>query len=664
MNIQIPYTWLLEHLDTRATPKQIAKYLSLCGPSVERILTIEGEPVFDIEVTTNRVDCMSVVGIAREAAAILPQFKIPARFKAPSPPPVKQILNPIPLYIKNDPKLCKRIMAIVMEIEPAISSTLIQKRLKQVGMRPLNSIVDVTNYIMNDVGHPTHVFDYDKIKSKKLIIRKSKKGETAVSFDNKKYTLTGGDIVIDDGTGTIIDLPGIIGTKNSVVSPQTKRIIFFMETSNHIKIRQTSMTHGIRTVAATLNEKSVDPELAPLAFAKGVNMFKQMGGKQISSLIDIYPGKKAAKTLMVTHALLEKLMGVKLALKKVMAIFSALGFEPMQNQGEYRVKIPSWRRKDINIKEDLVEEIARIYGYHNIPSAVPAASFMLGTFDKKFYWEQKLKDAFKYSAFTELYTYSLVSEKLIVKTGLEPKTHLKLKNPLSEEWEYLRTQLLPSVLTTYSENESRGQNLSLFEIANVYLPKKKDLPEEKLHLALVSNKDLLSLRDQLQEIFASIGQKLVFTPRQNKYISRGFIIRFKDKEIGYLGCPVPYQQKIFSLARKIVVAELKLENIISTAKISCHYEQIAKFSPIIEDLTFEVPPTVSRVNISREITSSGNPLVEKVEWKYDYQNRATFTIYYLDKNKQLTSLDVAENRKNIVTALQTKLNCRLVGSLG
>lgn len=662
MNILIPYKWLLEYLDTKATPEQMAKYLSLCGPSVERIANIEKEPVFDIEITNNRVDSMSVLGIAREAAVILPQFGIPAVFKPYSKNVNVNVLKSVPLTIKNDPKLCKRVMAMVFEASMSVSNPLIQKRLKQLNIRPLNNIVDITNYVMSEIGHPTHVFDYDKIKSHKLIIRQSKKGETATSFDNKKYNLVGGDIVIDDGTGEIIDLPGIIGTKNSVVSPQTKRFIFFLETNNHKKIRQTSMTHGIRTVAATLNEKAVDPELAHIAFNRGVELFvKNLKAKPISKLIDIYPQKVKSKRVSVTHQFLKAKIGVDLKKEEVIRIFKSLGFKPNLKNDLYTVGVPNWRNNDISIKEDLVEEVARIYGYHNIPSVLPDIKHSINIFDKRFYWEQKLKQALKHSSFTEIYSYSLIAKDLVAKANLEKKDHLKLKNPLSEEWEYLRIFLLPSLLDAYTFNETKKNHLALFEMANVYLKQAK-LPKEELRLALVTNHNLLNTKEQLKLIFKEIGQSLRFKQStSHSQLSQGFFVLNNNKAVGFLGYPKASLVKNFCLKRKIAIAEIKIDNLIASAKLAHHYQAISKYNHIIEDLTFTVPENKS-VNGLINIVKETSELIARVKFKDRYKDRITITIYYLNKNKQLSSQDIAPLRKNIVNKL-ANLNIKLVGTL-
>ena len=232
MNIKITHSWLLDYLDTDATPVEIQKYLSLCGPSVERIEKVGDETVYDIEITSNRVDTACVIGIAEESHAILKRFGKKAELKEPHLAEIAPVVHPVPLDI-HDPQNCtRRLLGLVMEIDGVKESPqFMQTRLNAIDIRSLNTIVDITNYVMTAIGHPCHVFDYDRISTHKLIIRHAKKGEEIITLDEKKYHLDEQDIVIDDGTGKVIDLPGIMGTTNSVVTNDTKRILLFIESN-------------------------------------------------------------------------------------------------------------------------------------------------------------------------------------------------------------------------------------------------------------------------------------------------------------------------------------------------------------------------------------------------------------------------------------------------
>jgi phenylalanyl-tRNA synthetase beta chain len=323
LNIQILHSWLLEYLETDAPALAIGEKLALCGPSVEKVEKYGEDWLYDIEVTTNRVDMMSVYGIAREAAAILPQFGFKASLKKISLNQQSLLKvdssKTLPLTIKTEKELTNRVMAVVMDnVSVGESPEWIKTRLEASGIRSLNSIIDITNYVMTEIGHPTHVFDYDRIESHLLEFRMSRKGERITTLDDKTYTLPGGDSVIDDSTGRIIDLPGIMGTKNSVVTSKTKRIIFFIDNNNPLLMRATSMKLGIRTVAVTLNEKQVDPELAETAMLRGIELYRKICKAEVASkLYDIYPKKPSIQLIKVSNKFISDRLGIEVGTKYI-----------------------------------------------------------------------------------------------------------------------------------------------------------------------------------------------------------------------------------------------------------------------------------------------------------------------------------------------------------
>ena len=319
MNIKILDNWLREYLKTSATQKKIAEKLSLTSVSIERIENFKDDFVYDIEVTTNRPDLMSVVGIAQEAATVLPQSGIDATFVKPklALPNVHPKDSP-ELHLKFDEKLVNRISAVIMEIKIKDSPQYIKDRLEASGIRSLNNVIDVTNYVMREIGHPTHVFDYDRLSNHTLNIRESKKGEKLKTLDEKEYTLTGGDIVADNGNGEIVDLISIMGTANSVVTNSTKRILFFIDNVEPTHLRKTSMELGIRTEAVILNEKGINPELASDALARGIELFQKLAdGKIVSEIYDIYPKKPKETVISVSKEKINSVIGVDIQLKKI-----------------------------------------------------------------------------------------------------------------------------------------------------------------------------------------------------------------------------------------------------------------------------------------------------------------------------------------------------------
>lgn len=634
MNILIPHAWLLEHLDTTATPEQIQKYLSLCGPSVERINDVNGEPVYDIEVTTNRVDVMSVRGLAREAAAILPEFEIPATLKP------LQLIEPkstdsLDLNIVNDPALCKRILAIKLShvaIKP--SPQWLKQRLTQVGQRPLNNVIDITNYVMWELGHPIHAFDFDRLTQKTIIVRLAKRDETLTTLDDKTHTLRGGEVVFDDGTGNIIDLPGIMGTRNTVVTDTTKNVLLWIESVQPEKIRSASMAHAIRTQAAILNEKGVDPQLGVEAIYRAADLMHQLAQAQTSSqLIDIYPHPKRIQSIKLDQSLLDTYLGISIKPTRVTPILEHLGCKVA---GQYTITPPSYRASDLTIPQDLIEEIARIYGYHNLPAIVMPTPIPDNPPPQDFRLEHQLKTWLADWGFTEVYTYSLVAK-------ADGKQPLKLANPLTDDMVYLRQSLIPSHLEVVEKNKSRGE-VSIFEMANIYLPQTDDLPTEELHLTLTTTRNYRFLKG----ILDALALKLHLTDYR---VVPPNAIMANDQKIGTIG---PHQTAF--------VADLLVEPLISSTSTHPRYIPVIAHPPIIEDLTFTLPPKthVGPVIVAIKQVS---PLIATVTLKDIFEHNYTFTVSYRSPKKSLTDKAITPIRQTIVTTLTKSFSASLVGNL-
>lgn len=590
MQILIPDSWLREFIETEATPKQIQEALSLCGPSIERLHKKGSDYVYDIEVTTNRVDMMSVVGIARECLAILPRFGYSVKFKIKNSKLKIATSDKVGyLNVQIDKSLCSRFTAALIEnIKIKESLKLVRDRLELCGVRAINNVVDISNYLMLEMGQPVHTFDYDKIVNHKMILRESKKGEKITTLDNKEFILPGGDIVIEDGSGKLIDLCGIMGGHNSAVDENTKNVLLFVQTYEPSHIRKTSMSLAQRSNAAVLFEKGLATENVLLTVERGIEMF---GGNK-HSILDILNVKETIKTIKLGKIDL----GVEIKHKEIVRILTSLGFEIVGSI----VTIPWWRKLDIEIPEDLVEEVARIYGYHNLPSVLMSGKLPEPSYYKTFFWESKIKSALSHWGFTEAYTYSLVDK----------DTGLKLKNPLSSEWEYLRTNLTNSHLKIINDNLGKVPELNFFEIANVYLP------AEELHLILsTTNMDYSRLKGIIEALFNEIGTKTVIKIQSNE---------------NCLSC------------------EINLQKLLQTATSIKKFTPISKFSPIIEDVNVKLTEDYEKLV---EKIKSYSKLIDKVDFVDVYEDKLTLRLTFHDKNKQLSTADIAPIRELVLRNL-------------
>ena len=663
MNILLPDSWLREYLQTEATPEQITDCLSLCGPSVERVEKGGGDYIYEIEITTNRVDMASVLGIAREAAAILPRFNIPATLKQLK---VKEPLKPefsLPMKISDPQNNCSRVMGIVMEVKPMKQAPdYMRDRLEKSEVRSLNNLVDITNYVMLEVGHPCHVFDYDRIKTHTFLLRRAKKNEPIITFDGKKYLLNEEDVIIDDGTNRVIDLPGIMGTENSVVTKDTRRIFFFIESNNPVLIRKTSMRYAIRTMAATINEKHPDPELVKTALLRGIELFQEITeGRVASEIIDIYPQRTNPKKVTVSAGFINERLGIKLKTDEIVSILKSLSFEIKVLLDKLIVTPPTFRQFDITIPEDIVEEVARIYGYHNLPSHLMEGQIPV-FYDSNTHLdlEEKIVIALKYWGYTEVYHYSFISEDLIKKTGLQASSHLKVANPLTSEIEFMRNSLFPSMLNTIVQNQDKKDNLKLFELAKVYLPRKSDLPKESSMVIIVNQTDFYDLKGLIESLLSELGlstyQKVTNTLNL-LHTNISLEYRAENSSFAWIGRLNPQLSSRFDIKGNVFVAYLDLEEVANRIKKSIKYRPVPLYPPVIEDMTFITPKEVIIGPIIEEVAKI--PLVENVKLIDRFKNQITLKIIYQDRTKNLESSEVKTIREKIIDSVKIKFNAVL-----
>ncbi|MFA6081735.1 MAG: phenylalanine--tRNA ligase subunit beta [Patescibacteria group bacterium] len=623
MNIKITYNWLLEYLDTDATPNELQKYLSLCGPSIESVEKVGNDFVFDIEITSNRIDTASVIGIAQEAQAILPMFGKKAVLKRN--PLLNLKLNQIipgsgfdlKVEIKN-PDLVSRFTSIIFDhVVIGDSPDYIKDRLKLAGVKVINNVVDISNYLMLTLGQPIHMFDYDKISNRTMIVRESKKGEKLTTLDELEITLPGGDIVIEDGSGKLIDLCGIMGGLNSAITPATKRVLLFVQTYNKTKVRKTTMSTGQRTIAATFFEKGLDEkrvEATTVAASQLIEKYCQ--GKIVSEIKDIYPSPVKLKEIKVKYELFDKLIGVKIDRKIIIDILMNLGFIVGRDAHVATVTVPSWRLNDINIAEDLVEEVARVYGYHNIPSVLQPNTYIEQPKEMEdiFVFQNKIKLFLKHLGLNEVINYSMISKDQITEFGFDPTKHLRLSNTLSKDIEYLRTNLIPSLFKNVKDNIGKKDVLKLFEIAKVYLPKKGDLPDEVYKVGIVTNTDYFDLKGIIEALYWELNIQELSTPE---------IIEKSG----------------------VFMAEIDFKSLIDDSILVPTYKSIHPYAVIKLDKTFKIGPDYTYRMISKLAKKS--KLLHKIEVVAIYENKLTLRFYYSSPERNITEEEAKEELRQV-----------------
>jgi phenylalanyl-tRNA synthetase beta chain len=408
------------------------------------------------------------------------------------------------------------------------------------------------------------------------------------------------------------------------------------------------MALGIRTEAAQMNEKGLDPEIAYEALLFGIKQYQQLaGGKILTEIIDLYPTKPQPKTVSVTEAHINNVIGVPIPLKQCAAILEKLGFQVTVSGDTIQAVVPSFRLEDIAIPEDLIEEIARVYGYQNIPDALPPVTDVTPSLvEDAFYWENRVKQAMKYWGYTEAYTYPMVSEQMY--EG-ELDRAVKLKNPLGEEFAYMRLSLIPSLLKVIAENK-KYETIKLFEIANVYEREGKTLPKQTQHLAGVvkqKNASFFSVKGLIEQLAADLGiENLTFKPLSDSGIETELLIG--KTSIGTLEM----------LDDELIDFELNFDELVKHATTHKTFTPLQKYPPVIEDLALVVNEAVTTGAIMETIRKV-SPLIVEVTLLDKYENSRTFHIVYRSDRKNLTSGEVGKIRENVLKTVKEKHHATL-----
>jgi phenylalanyl-tRNA synthetase beta chain len=655
MNILVPDSWLREYLETAVTPQELARLGSLHGPSFERIEQVEGESVYDVEITTNRVDLMSMKGLAREMVAILGEKAQGKNLAVVDKIDLKVEVKELPLpqiVVKTDE--VKKIVTVVLdEVKNVESPAWLQKRLRQIGQTPHGVIVDVTNYVTQALGHPCHAFDYDKVMGLggKIIVKRADVGKKFVTLDGIEYQTRGGEVVFENEAGEIIDLPAIKGTANTAIEEKTTRVLFWLENLEAKVVREASMGHAIRTVAAILNEKNVDESLMEETLTLGVQLLRELAGAKVASevyrLVTVKTQKKQVVRLNLERV--NAYLGVELKMEEVIAILKRLELLVEKKQGgQLWVVVPSFRRHDIMIEEDLIEEVARIYGYYRLASKTDFKQVQIAAQEGVYFdLESRLKHYLAAVGLMEVYTYSMVSKEMI--EASREKEYLRLTNPLSEDHVYLRESLIPSLLQVAADNHRwREMTRGIFEIAKVYVAGEKQTEvTEVVKLALLTPLPYREARAVIE------GGLAIFYLTMEVSGEGEIVVIGREGKKRTVG-------KVKEVAGELLAWELEVAALGELAREYPKVKELNDQPTLVEDLTFVVKQ--KKVGDLLKRMKQVSPLLQKVMLVDIYECNYTFRYWYQGKERALTSKEVAPIREAVVGLMRDE-GCALVGEL-
>lgn len=638
MDIKLTDSLLRDYVKTEARAEEIAEKVSLCGPTVDRLHKLENDWLYEIEIITNRVDSASAFGVAREVAAILPEFGVEAEL----------INNPYEMKIElpegkpavdvqiMDQRLMKRFSCVALKnikVGPAARET--ASLLEAVGVRSLNNVIDVSNELTLRYGQPVHIFDLNKIGERKMIVRESRKGEVVKTLDGRSHKLLGKDIVIEDGRGRLIDLCGIMGGALSEVDDKTEEVLLFVQTYEPKHIRRTSLYTQERTLAAQLCEKSPDPELVMPVLMEGIKMLEERaGGMLSSSVIDIYNRDESVKTIDLPKKWMEEFVGVKVEAKQVERILKRLGFGVVDGGERWKCSLPSWRREEVEDKEDLVEEIMRVIGYFRLPSRLPETRMPETETEKKIVWERRLRDYLSSVGWVEVLTNSLVSKEMVDKVGLEAGEMVKLRNPLSEDYEYLRTSLIPEALEVLRENKGRVKGeVKIFEVSRVY---KDGAKNEPLRLLLTAQgMNFYEFKGEIENLLVRMHIKArweVLKSFRKPFVgTRTAQVKVNEEIVGVVGQIEGKTVDNFELEGEVMMADLDFEKIVEAGSEIAEFVGVTKEAGVIEEIT--IKSNASVIEIEERMVKVANKIRE-IEYLDSFEDKKTFRVVFDVKSRK------------------------------
>jgi len=628
------------------------------------------DTVVEYEITSNRVDCFSILGIAREAAATFGKEFVPP--VVPETGNNEDVNDYIKVSVKDD-KLCSRYTArVVKNIKIAPSPEWMQRRLRAQGIRPINNIVDITNYVMEEYGQPMHAYDLDTIEDREIVVRRAAKGEQFVTLDGQKRILDDSVLMICDGKKAI-GIAGIMGGENSMITDNVKTMLFEAACFDGTNIRLSGRKIGLRTDASAKFEKGLDPNTAIEAMNRACQLIEELGaGEVVGGVVDIYPNVKGDKRIPFEPEKYNKLLGTDIAKETMLAYFSKidLGYDPVSNE----VIVPSWRQ-DLECDADLAEEVARFFGYDKIPTTLPSGEATTGKLTFKLRIEAVAREIAEFCGFSQGMTYSFESPKVYDKLLLPQDSPLRkavvISNPLGEDFSIMRTVSLNGMLTSLSTNfNRRNKNVRLYELGNIYLPKQvpvTELPEERMQftLGMYGEGDFFTMKGVIEEFLYKAGMKLKpeYDPESGKpflHPGRQANVVYDGTVIGYLGEVHPTVAANYAIKERVYVAVLDMPEIVSRASFDHKYEGIAKFPAATRDISMVVPKKVLAGDIEKIFDEKGGQFLEKYDLfdiyegaqiKPGYKSIA-YSLSFRAKDRNLEDADITGAMDRIVNALE------------
>lgn len=628
------------------------------------------DSVFEYEITSNRVDCYSVIGIAREAAAT---------FDKPFVPPVvtatgnsEDIHDYLTVEVEDE-NLCPRYCArMVKNIKLAPSPAWMQRRLAACGIRPINNIVDITNYVMEEYGQPMHAYDYDLIAGHKIVVKRAAEGDVFQTLDGQDRKLDSTILMINDGEKEV-GIAGIMGGENTKITDNVQTMVFEAACFDGTSIRLSAKKIGLRTDASGKFEKGLDPNNASEAINRACQLIEELGaGEVVGGMIDVYPVRREGKRIPFEPEKMNRLLGTDISQETMLSYFKKLdlGYDEEKNE----ILIPTFRQ-DLGCMADMAEEVARFFGYDKIPVSLPSGEATTGKLSYKLRVEQVAREVAEFCGFSQGMTYSFESPKvfdrLLIPADSQLRQTVTIQNPLGEDFSIMRTLPLHGMLSSLSTNYNRrNKNVRLYELANIYLPKSlplAELPEERMQftLGMYGDGDFFDMKGVVEEFFDKVGmhKKLRYNPEAGKpflHPGRQAEISYEETVVGYLGEVHPDVADNYKLGEKTYVAVIDMPAMIPFTTFDRKYTGIAKYPAVTRDLSMVVPKEVLVGQIEEIIQQRAGKLLESCQLFDIYEGAqilaghksVAYSITFRAKDHTLDDQEISGVMKKILNGLQ------------
>ncbi len=626
--------------------------------------------VFEYEITSNRVDCYSVLGIAREAAVTFhKEFVSPVIKMTGNEERVEDYISVEVVDKDLCPRYCARVVKNI-KIEP--SPEWMQRRLAACGIRPINNIVDITNYVMEEYGQPMHAFDLDTVSGKKIIVKRAANGETFQTLDGQIRNLDENILMICDAEKPV-GIAGIMGGENSKITDDVKSMLFEAACFDGTNIRLSAKRLGLRTDASGKFEKGLDPNNAEDAINRACQLIEELGaGEVVGGMIDVYHTKKEEKRIPFCPDKINKLLGTQIKEEEMLEIFKKLELKYEEHTKE--IIIPSFRQ-DLECGADIAEEVARFFGYDNIPTTLPTGEATTGKLSYKLRIEQTARNIAEFCGFSEGMTYSFESPKVFDKLLLPKDSPLRstvvISNPLGEDFSIMRTTSLNGMLTSLSTNYNRrNKAVRLYELGNIYIPKAlplTEIPDERMQftLGMYGDGDFFSMKGVIEEFLEKTGlsEKIRYEVKTEKpflHPGRQADIIYQNKVIGYLGEVHPQVQENYNIGERVIIAVLDMLEIEPFTTYERKYKGVAKYPAVTRDISMVMPKSISVGKVEEVIEKKGGKILESYQLFDIYEGNqimegyksVAYSIVFRAKDKTLEDKEVTEAMNRILKALQ------------